>query len=83
MTSPDIGDAERGRMMILAGMNFDGGDIAAELGYSESTVYKHLNEIEDEAKNSADPYKVFAEYYFATIFDAGFRKDLAAMIESV
>lgn len=78
----DVGDAERGRMMILAGMNYDGGDIKAELGYSESTIYKHLNEIEAEAKAADDPYKVFAHYYLATIFDDEFRENVAGMLDS-
>lgn len=78
----DVGDAERGRMMILAGMNYAGTDIADELGYSESTVYKHLNAVESEAKAADDPYQVFADYYLATIFDDEFRENVAGMLDS-
>lgn len=78
----NVDDAERGRMMILAGMNYSGGEIAEELDYSESTVYKHLNEVEEEAKASGDPFRVFADYYLATIFDDNFRLSVASMLDS-
>lgn len=77
----DIDGDLLGRMVILRGCNWEQGEIATELGLSESTVSKYLNQVEAESKGAdVDPTNVFTKYYLRAVIGRQFTDSLAKLL---
>lgn len=76
-----ITDAQKAKIVMYRGLNYEGADIAAEVDVSKSTVYSYLNEFEDKAKASESPItEVYGPIVLGAVFDGGFRSDAGSML---
>ena len=75
-TNPDVTDEDIAHMVMLAGMNYKGSEIAEITGFSDDTVYKHLNRIEDLAKEG-DWRKVYWRHVLPAVIGADFMSFMA------
>lgn len=74
-------DAQKAKIVMYRGLNYDGGEIAEAVGVSKSTVYTYLNRFEDQAKAAESPISdVYAPLVLGAVFDSGFRSDAASMM---
>lgn len=78
---PSVTDAQKAKMVMYRGLNYDGDEIAEAVGVSQSTVYSYLNEFEGRAKEADSPISdVYAPLILGAVFDQRFKTDAAAMM---
>ena len=76
-----MSDAEKARMVMLKGLNWDADDIANEVGVGTSTVYTILNDFEDQSKrDGVDPKRLFWRVVLADVFDGDLREAFAQLL---
>lgn len=73
-------DSMQAKMVMLRGLNYTAPDIADELGVSESTVYKYLNDHEEQAKAADDWEAYYWMVATAALYDEEFRELLAGYL---
>jgi DNA-directed RNA polymerase specialized sigma24 family protein len=70
----NVTDKQRAQMVMLSGLNWSGEEIADELGVSPTTVYSHLNQIENRSKLESEEWRaVYWELVLADVLDKHFR----------
>lgn len=72
-TSPE----EIGLILIYNGLNYDYDEISEQVGVSESTVSKYVNEVESEAKASDSPERVYIRRILPVFFGNDFYEAIA------
>lgn len=79
----EITPEQKAQMVMLSGLNYDQDEIAAEVGVSETSVNRYLNEFEERAKAAGDPRRVYWEIVLAGLFGDQFRTGAAAFLSNV
>lgn len=68
------------KMVMLTGLDYDRAEVADELGVSESTVSKYVNQHEEAARNADDWEAYYWEVVTAAVYNDEFREILAGFL---
>lgn len=76
-----VSDEDKARMVLLRALNYDGNEIAEKTGYSPSTVYRHLREVQALAEQRGEEYAFWVSIV-PLAFGSDFQETAARLLSS-